>query len=123
MPLVHIITMNDTEKGMVVVMIDKRIGKRIKQCRERLGLTQEECALIIENTIEKSKIVWQEEDDMEEGETPDALFPSDSPSGMLNHLIRWGWLMYSTTRQSIRQHSSRMNWAPFRLMLKIAFSK
>ena len=27
-----------------------------------LGLTQEECALIIENTIEKSKIVWQEED-------------------------------------------------------------
>ena len=33
--------MNDTEKGMVVVMIDKRIGKRIKQCRERLGLTQE----------------------------------------------------------------------------------
>ena len=26
-----------------------------------LGLTQEECALIIENTIEKSKIVWQEE--------------------------------------------------------------
>ena len=45
-----------------------------------LGLTQEECVLIIENTIEKSKIVWQEEDDMEEGETPDALFPSDSPS-------------------------------------------
>ena len=57
-----------------------------------LGLTQEECVLIIENTIEKSKIVWQEEDDMEEGETPDALFPSDSPFGMLNHLIRWGWL-------------------------------
>ena len=36
--------------------------------------------------------MWQEEDDKEEGETPDALFPSDSPSGMLNHLIRWGWL-------------------------------
>ena len=44
MSLVHIITMNDTEKGMVVVMIDKRIGKRIKQCRARLGLTQEEFA-------------------------------------------------------------------------------
>ena len=42
--LVHIITMNDTEKDMVLVMIDKRIGKRIKQCRERLGLTQEEFA-------------------------------------------------------------------------------
>lgn len=36
--------MNDTEKDMVVVMIDKRIGKRIKQCRERLGLTQDQFA-------------------------------------------------------------------------------
>ena len=36
--------MNDTAKDMVVGMIDKRIGKRIKQCRERLGLTQEEFA-------------------------------------------------------------------------------
>lgn len=42
--LVHIITMNDAERDMVLVMIDKRIGKRIKQCRERLGLTQEEFA-------------------------------------------------------------------------------
>ena len=25
-------------------MIDKRIGKRIKECRERLGLTQEQFA-------------------------------------------------------------------------------
>lgn len=29
---------------MVYVMIDIRIGKRIKQCRERLGLTQEQFA-------------------------------------------------------------------------------
>ena len=29
---------------MVDVMIDIRIGKRIKQCRERLGLTQEQFA-------------------------------------------------------------------------------
>ena len=29
---------------MVCVMIDNRIGKRIKQCRERLGLTQEQFA-------------------------------------------------------------------------------
>lgn len=36
--------MNNTEKDMVVVMIDKRIGKRIKQCRERLGLTQDQFA-------------------------------------------------------------------------------
>lgn len=36
--------MNDIERDMVNVMIDKRIGKRIKQCRERLGLTQEQFA-------------------------------------------------------------------------------
>ena len=29
---------------MVIIMIDKRIGKRIKQRREQLGLTQEELA-------------------------------------------------------------------------------
>ena len=44
MPLIHIIILNDTEKDMVIVMIDTRIGKRIKQCRERLGLTQEQFA-------------------------------------------------------------------------------
>ena len=32
------------ERDMVCVMIDNRIGKRIKQCRERLGLTQEQFA-------------------------------------------------------------------------------
>lgn len=57
-----------------------------------LGLTQEECVLLIENTIERARIVWEEEDEMEEGETQDTLFPGDSPSGMLNHLVRWGWL-------------------------------
>ena len=31
-------------KGRGCVMIDERIGKRIKQCRERLGLTQEQFA-------------------------------------------------------------------------------
>lgn len=44
MPLVHIIYLNDIEKDTVSGMIDKRIGKRIKQCRERLGLTQEQFA-------------------------------------------------------------------------------
>ena len=44
MPLIHIIILNDIEKDMVIVMIDTRIGKRIKQCRERLGLTQEQFA-------------------------------------------------------------------------------
>ena len=32
------------EKVQVCAMIDKRIGKRVKQCRERLGLSQEELA-------------------------------------------------------------------------------
>ena len=36
--------MKDMERDMVCVMIDNRIGKRIKQCRERLGLTQEQFA-------------------------------------------------------------------------------
>ena len=44
MSLIHIIILNDIEKDMVIVMIDTRIGKRIKQCRERLGLTQEQFA-------------------------------------------------------------------------------
>lgn len=42
-PLIHIIMGNDTEKR-AGLMIDKRIGKRIKACRERLGLTQEALA-------------------------------------------------------------------------------
>jgi len=36
--------MKNMERDMVCVMIDNRIGKRIKQCRERLGLTQEQFA-------------------------------------------------------------------------------
>lgn len=32
------------EKVQVCAMIDKRIGKRVKQCREQLGLSQEELA-------------------------------------------------------------------------------
>lgn len=55
------------------------------------GLTVEECQVIIEDTITKARIVW-EEDETEEGEELDAAFPSDSPSGMLNRLIKWGWI-------------------------------
>ena len=56
-----------------------------------LGLTVEECRAIIEDTITKARIVWEQEE-FEEGEEADTLFPDDSPSGMLNRLIRWGWL-------------------------------
>lgn len=57
-----------------------------------LGLTMEECRVIIEDTITRARIVWEEEDETEEGEELDALFPSASPSGILSRLIKWGWL-------------------------------
>lgn len=57
-----------------------------------LGLTQEECHVIIEDTIAKARIVWEEEDEMKEGEAQETLFPAHSPSGILNRLIAWGWL-------------------------------
>ena len=56
-----------------------------------LGLTIEECRSIIADTIARASIIWEDEE-TEEGVEPDALFPADSPSGMLNPLIRWGWL-------------------------------
>lgn len=42
MPFIHIILMKTIQRREF--MIDKRIGKRIKECRERLGLTQEQFA-------------------------------------------------------------------------------
>lgn len=57
-----------------------------------LGLTQEECRAIIEDTITKARIVWELEEEPEEGEEPETMFLSDSPSGILNRFIRWGWL-------------------------------
>lgn len=56
-----------------------------------LGLTTEECRAIIENSIQRMDIVWEEEE-LEEEEEFDTLFSSMSPSGILNRLIRWGWL-------------------------------
>lgn len=54
-----------------------------------LGLTVEECRAIIADTIEWAKIVWEDE---ETGDDPETMFPANTPSGMLNTLIRWGWL-------------------------------
>lgn len=54
------------------------------------GLTIEECRGIIADTMDRAKIIWENEE-MEEIE-PDARFPENSPAGMLNTLIRWGWL-------------------------------
>lgn len=44
MPLSHIMRVSVIEKVQVCAMIDKRIGIRVKQCRQRLGLSQEELA-------------------------------------------------------------------------------
>ena len=56
-----------------------------------LGLTTEECRAIIEDSIQRMGIVWEEEE-LEEEEEFDTLFSGMSPSGILNRLIRWGWL-------------------------------
>lgn len=42
--LLRILCLNDIERSGGDRMIDKRIGERIKQCRERLGLTQDQFA-------------------------------------------------------------------------------
>lgn len=42
--LLRILCLNNIERSGGDRMIDKRIGERIKQCRERLGLTQEQFA-------------------------------------------------------------------------------
>ncbi len=39
-------------------MIDKRIGQRFKQCREKLGLTQEEFAKKMGVTINFKIRIW-----------------------------------------------------------------
>ena len=57
-----------------------------------LGLTMEECRVMIEDTITRARIIWEEEDDTEEGDQQEFQFPGDSPSGILNRLIKWGWL-------------------------------
>lgn len=57
-----------------------------------LGLTIEECRSIIEDTITRSRIIWEEEEETEDSEVQNLVFSNDTPSGMLNRLIRWGWL-------------------------------
>lgn len=42
--LILILCLNTTERSSEIHMIDKRIGERIKQCREKLGLTQDQFA-------------------------------------------------------------------------------
>lgn len=56
-----------------------------------LGLTVEECRAIIADTIARARIVWKDEE-TDEGEEIQGHASGNSPSGMLNRLIRWGWL-------------------------------
>lgn len=66
------------------------------------GLTTEECRAIVEETILKMKIQWQEE--TEESFTEEAIqtaalgdreneLSDASPSAIVNRLVSWGWLM------------------------------
>ncbi|MCI5493084.1 MAG: DUF5716 family protein [Lachnospiraceae bacterium] len=66
------------------------------------GLTTEECRAIVEETILKMKIQWQEE--TEESFTEEAVqtatlgdreneLSDASPSAIVNRLVSWGWLM------------------------------
>lgn len=69
-----------------------------------LGLTREECQLIIEDIVEKARIVWISGDElMNENESTPAVYAdtyiadeeqkySDSPGFILKRLIRWGWI-------------------------------
>ena len=69
-----------------------------------LGLTREECQLIIEDTVERARIVWVSGDELinenESGqmiqndqdiESAEQKY-SDSPGFILKRLIRWGWI-------------------------------
>lgn len=89
------------------------IYKENNEIYAAIGLTVDECRAIIETTMMKAGILWQEDEEEEtdaaEGiaaaadavmreeivtreDTDEVKFPSDSPSGILNRLIRWGWL-------------------------------
>lgn len=57
-----------------------------------IGLTNDECRMIISETIYKAHIAWQQDelDDVDEDETGIAV--AGSPAFILNRLIQWGWL-------------------------------
>ena len=69
-----------------------------------LGLTREECQLIIEDTVERARIVWVSGDELiNENESGQMIQNdqdiesveqkySDSPGFILKRLIRWGWI-------------------------------
>lgn len=57
-----------------------------------IGLTNDECRMIISETIYKAHIAWQKDelDDVDEEENGIAV--AGSPAFILNRLIQWGWL-------------------------------
>ena len=62
-----------------------------------LGLTLEEGQAIIAETMSRGQIDWQEDEESQEEETQDTDMETDAvypgtPSAILRHLIRWGWL-------------------------------
>lgn len=59
-----------------------------------LGLTEQECKIIIGDTIAKASIQWSIElDDMEEFmDDEDTQFAGGAPTSILTRLVCWGWL-------------------------------
>ena len=61
-----------------------------------LGLTIEECRVIIADTIAKARIIWEDEE-IEEEDEPDTLFPEDSPSFFMVFFNSRSLLLYSAS--------------------------
>lgn len=59
-----------------------------------IGLTREECIVIIEETINKFQILWKRDEleEAEETESTENMVITGSPSSILNRLVKWGWL-------------------------------
>ncbi len=60
---------------------------------ESWGLTEEEGRMVIAEVIGQTQMVWEEEmAEQEEGAQQDKLLPGVATTGILERLIRWGWL-------------------------------
>ncbi len=59
-----------------------------------LGLTDQECRIIIGDTISKASMQWaiEVEDVEENAENDDNQFAGGAPASILSRLVRWGWL-------------------------------
>lgn len=59
-----------------------------------LGLTDQECRIIIEETVSKTSVQWaiEVEDAEDTLESDELQFAGGAPTSILTRLVRWGWL-------------------------------